>query len=43
LFATNLFDKRNELSRGLSCSICTNVHIVPGRPRTIDLRLGTKF
>ncbi len=43
LFATNLFDKRNELSRGLSCSICTNVHIVPGRPRTIGLRLGTKF
>ena len=43
LFATNVFDKRNELSRGLSCSICTNVHIVPGRPRTIGLRLGTKF
>jgi iron complex outermembrane recepter protein len=43
LFATNVFDKRNELSRGVSCSICTNVHIVPGRPRTSGLRLGTKF
>nr|WP_262984996.1 TonB-dependent receptor [Sphingomonas daechungensis] len=43
LFATNLFDSRNELSRGVSCSICTNVHIVPGRPRTIGLRLGTRF
>ena len=43
LFATNVFDKRNELSRGVSCSICTNVHIVPGRPRTFGLRLGTKF
>ena len=43
LFATNVFDKRNELSRGVSCSICTNVHIVPGRPRTIGLRVGTRF
>lgn len=43
LFATNVFDKRNELSRGVSCSICTNVHVVPGRPRTLGLRLGTKF
>jgi outer membrane receptor protein involved in Fe transport len=43
LFATNIFDKRNQLSRSLSCSICTNVHVVPGRPRTIGLRLGTHF
>lgn len=43
LFATNVFDKRNELSRGVSCSICTNVHVVPGRPRTIGLRFGSKF
>jgi outer membrane receptor protein involved in Fe transport len=43
LFATNIFDTRNQLSRGVSCSICTNIHIVPGRPRTIGLRLGTKF
>jgi iron complex outermembrane recepter protein len=43
LFATNIFDTRNQLSRGVSCSICTNIHIVPGRPRTLGLRLGTKF
>jgi outer membrane receptor protein involved in Fe transport len=43
LFATNVFDTRNQLSRGVSCSICTNIHIVPGRPRTLGLRLGTKF
>ena len=43
LFATNVFDKRNQLSRSVSCSICTNIHIVPGRPRTIGLRAGMKF
>ena len=43
LFGTNIFDTRNQLSRGVSCSICTNIHIVPGRPRTIGLRLGAKF
>jgi outer membrane receptor protein involved in Fe transport len=43
LFATNVFDKRNQLSRGVSCSICTNIHIVPGRPRTIGIRAGMKF
>ena len=43
LFVTNLFDERNELSRFVVCSICTSVKIVPGAPRTIGLRLGTKF
>jgi iron complex outermembrane receptor protein len=43
LFGTNVFDTRNQLSRGVSCSICTNVHIVPGRPRTLGLRVGAKF
>ncbi len=43
LFATNVFDKRNQLSRGVSCSICTNIHINPGTPRTIGLRTGIKF
>ena len=45
LFATNLFDERNELSRFTSCSstYCYRNHIVPGRPRTIGLRVGTKF
>jgi iron complex outermembrane recepter protein len=43
LFVTNLFDDRNELSRFVVCSICTQVKVVPGRPRTIGLRLGAKF
>jgi outer membrane receptor protein involved in Fe transport len=47
LFATNVFDKRNELSRffvcGANCETNEFLHIVPGRPRTIGLRLGAKF
>jgi outer membrane receptor protein involved in Fe transport len=56
LFATNVFDKRNELSRGTFCAPCSvqenvvgdptglnQVHFWPGRPRTIGLRVGTKF
>ncbi len=43
LFATNIFDRRNELSRLVVCSVCTATKIVPGRPRTIGLRLGAKF
>jgi iron complex outermembrane receptor protein len=42
-FATNLFDKRNDLSRGVACSSCSDVLVVPGRPRTIGLRAGAKF
>jgi outer membrane receptor protein involved in Fe transport len=43
LFSTNVFDKRNELSRLVVCSICTQVKIIPGRPRTFGLRAGVKF
>jgi len=43
LFAANVFDERNELSRFVVCSVCTQTKIVPGRPRTIGLRVGTKF
>jgi len=47
LFATNVFDKRNQLSRffvcGANCETNEFFHIVPGRPRTIGLRLGAKF
>ena len=43
LFTTNVFDQRNELSRFVVCSVCTATKIVPGRPRTIGFRLGTKF
>ncbi|QNM82867.1 TonB-dependent receptor [Sphingomonas sabuli] len=43
LFATNLFDERNELVRFVACSICTQTKIQAGRPRTIGIRLGTRF
>jgi outer membrane receptor protein involved in Fe transport len=43
LFATNVFDERNELSRFVACSVCTVAYVLPGRPRTIGLRLGTRF
>jgi outer membrane receptor protein involved in Fe transport len=43
VFGTNVFDERNELSRFVLCSICTQVKIVPGRPRTIGFRAGMKF
>jgi outer membrane receptor protein involved in Fe transport len=43
LFATNLFDDRNELVRFVACSICTQTKITPGRPRTFGIRLGARF
>jgi outer membrane receptor protein involved in Fe transport len=43
LFATNVFDERNELSRFVVCSVCTATKIVPGRPRTIGVRVGSRF
>jgi outer membrane receptor protein involved in Fe transport len=43
LFAANVFDDRNQLSRFVSCGGCTRVHVVVGRPRTLGLRLGAKF
>jgi outer membrane receptor protein involved in Fe transport len=43
LFGSNVFDERNELSRFVECSICTQTKIVVGRPRTIGLRAGVKF
>ncbi|HTK59486.1 MAG TPA: TonB-dependent receptor [Sphingomicrobium sp.] len=42
-FVTNLFDSRDELSRGVNCGSCTRTVIVPGRPRTIGIRAGAKF
>jgi outer membrane receptor protein involved in Fe transport len=43
LFAKNVFDERNDVSRFVVCSICTQNKIVPGRPRTIGIRAGMKF
>ncbi|HEY4070174.1 MAG TPA: TonB-dependent receptor [Sphingomicrobium sp.] len=45
LFGTNIFDKRNEISRFFVCASppCDQVKIIPGRPRTIGLRVGAHF
>ncbi len=43
LYVTNLFDSRDELSRGVNCGSCTRTLVVPGRPRTIGVRTGIKF
>ena len=43
IFGTNIFDKRNELSRFTACGSCTRTLVVPGRPRTIGIRAGMKF
>jgi outer membrane receptor protein involved in Fe transport len=43
LFVTNIFDVRNDIARFVACSICTQTKIIPGRPRTIGIRLGTRF
>jgi iron complex outermembrane receptor protein len=43
VFATNVFDKRNDLSRFTACGSCTRALVVPGRPRTIGIRTGVKF
>jgi outer membrane receptor protein involved in Fe transport len=42
-FVTNLFDSRDELTRGVNCGSCTRTLVVPGRPRTIGIRTGVKF
>ena len=43
LFGTNIFDKRNDISRFTACGSCTRALVVPGRPRTIGVRAGMKF
>ncbi len=43
IFASNIFDKRNDLSRFVNCGSCTKVVVVPGTPRTIGIRAGMKF
>jgi outer membrane receptor protein involved in Fe transport len=43
IFATNIFDERDEIARFVACSICTRAYILPGRPRTIGIRLGARF
>lgn len=44
LFLENAFDKRAELTRYQQCGQCNlRVYVVPYRPRTLGLRVGTRF
>ena len=44
LFVDNVFDVLGDLSRYQNCGQCDlRVNIVPNQPRTIGLRVGTKF
>ncbi len=43
LFVTNLFDERGQLSRFVSCGLCTRAYAVPTQPRTIGVRAGIDF
>jgi outer membrane receptor protein involved in Fe transport len=43
LYVTNLFDVNNQIAREVVCSICTQVKIIPGQPRTVGIRLGAHF
>ncbi|HEY0314533.1 MAG TPA: TonB-dependent receptor [Allosphingosinicella sp.] len=44
VFAENAFDTRAEITRFDQCGQCFNrIYVVPYRPRTIGIRLGTKF
>lgn len=44
LFVENIFDERAQLTRGVQCGQCfQRPYIVPNTPRTIGVRVGTKF
>jgi iron complex outermembrane recepter protein len=44
LFVANAFDERAQLSRGSECGQCNDrTYVFTSTPRTIGLRLGTKF
>jgi hypothetical protein len=44
LFLANAFDERAELTRFVQCGQCYNrPYIVPSTPRTVGVRVGTRF
>jgi iron complex outermembrane recepter protein len=44
LYASNLFDQRGQASRFVQCGQCyQRPYVVPITPRTVGLRMGTKF
>ena len=42
-FVDNAFDERGQISRFAQCGSCQRTYIVPITPRTIGLRVGSKF
>lgn len=42
-YISNVTDERGEISRYVQCSICTRTYAVPIQPRTMGIRLGSKF
>jgi outer membrane receptor protein involved in Fe transport len=42
-FIDNAFDERGQISRFAECGSCLRTYIVPITPRTIGLRVGSKF
>ena len=42
-FVANAFDTRAQISRGIACGPCTRAYVNVVTPRTIGLRVGTKF
>ena len=43
LFAKNVTNVRGQENRYISCSICTNVYVLPITPTTLGIRLSQKF
>ena len=43
LFVDNVTDERDQLTRFVRCSVCTRVYSVVETPRTIGVRVGSKF
>jgi outer membrane receptor protein involved in Fe transport len=43
LYVDNLTDERAEFDRRTRCSICTRVYSAVETPRTIGVRVGSKF
>jgi outer membrane receptor protein involved in Fe transport len=43
LFVDNVTDERDQLTRFTQCSICTRAYAVVETPRTIGIKIGSKF
>jgi len=42
-YVSNIFDERGDLSRYVSCGLCSRTYIVPNQPRTFGIRVGAKY